>query len=247
MPNNKEWFDEWFDSKYYHILYKHRDDLEAEKFIDNLISHLNLRSTNHILDMACGKGRHAIYLNRLGYDVTGLDLSPRSIEQAGKFENPRLRFHVHDMRRIFKENYFDYVFNLFTSFGYFSTENEHIKAIKAMTGNLKPGGKLLLDFMNTNKTIMNIVRAETCRIDGVTFQLKRGLENGFIIKSIRIRDGKKSMNFTERVMAIDYEDFLIYFQLAGLETEQVFGNYDLDPYDERESDRMIFLAKKVIS
>ncbi len=63
----KKWFDTWFDTKYYHILYKNRDYSEAEHFISNLVNRLMIDKSDRILDLACGKGRHSIYLNKLGY------------------------------------------------------------------------------------------------------------------------------------------------------------------------------------
>lgn len=247
MQTNKEWFEVWFDSPYYHILYRHRDDREAEDFMDHVKAFLALKPADKILDLACGKGRHAIYLNRLGLDVTGLDLSEQSINHARQFENEHLRFYVHDIRHIWKENCFDYVFNLFTSFGYFDTYEEHHRTIQAMAGNLKPGGKLLLDFMNTAKVVRNIVPEEIKTVEGITFHMKKNLKKGFIIKTITIKDGLKTMKFSERVKTIFYEDFQSYFKNAGLTIEHVFGDYSLRPYHAAQSDRMIFLAKKEIS
>ena len=68
------WFENWFNSKYYHILYKNRDHKEAVFFLDNIIKNININD-GQILDVACGKGRHAKYLNHLGFNVTGIDLS----------------------------------------------------------------------------------------------------------------------------------------------------------------------------
>ena len=112
---NKNWFKEWFNTPYYHILYKHRNDEDAQFFMRNLTRYLNLPKSAHILDLPCGKGRHAIYLNSLGYRVTGKDLSEKSIRHAKQFENECLNFKVHDMRKPF-QNQYDAVFNLFTSF-----------------------------------------------------------------------------------------------------------------------------------
>ena len=68
MMKNKDWFVSWFDTEYYHTLYKHRDDTEAHDFVKNLVSFLKLTQNDTILDLACGKGRHAIYLNQLGFN-----------------------------------------------------------------------------------------------------------------------------------------------------------------------------------
>ena len=70
-----EWFKDWFNTSYYHTLYKNRDDKEAERFVKNLVNFTKLPLKSKILDLACGKGRHSITLNRLGMDVIGVDLS----------------------------------------------------------------------------------------------------------------------------------------------------------------------------
>ena len=112
-----EWFESWFDSPYYHVLYKNRDFSEAELFIDKLIQLIEPTKASRVLDLACGKGRHSIYLNKKGFDVTGIDLSEKSIACAKTAENETLHFYMHDMRKLFRTNYFDVVLNLFTSFG----------------------------------------------------------------------------------------------------------------------------------
>ncbi|HRN98840.1 MAG TPA: methyltransferase domain-containing protein, partial [Flavobacterium sp.] len=138
MPNNtsassndSQWYASWFDTPYYHILYKDRDYHEAQLFMDNLTGYLNLPEKAKILDLACGKGRHSVYLNQLGFDVTGADLSANSIAQASQHQNPTLHFKVHDMREPFEEK-FDAVFNLFTSFGYFDDDNDNLRTLKAI-------------------------------------------------------------------------------------------------------------------
>ena len=83
----KEWFSTWFDSPYYHILYAKRDEQEAADFIASLLQKLHLAPGSRVLDAACGKGRHAITLQQLGFSVDAFDLSPANIEAAQAFEN----------------------------------------------------------------------------------------------------------------------------------------------------------------
>ena len=80
------WFTSWFDSLYYHTLYKNRDEKEAQAFIDNLVAHLQIKKGSKLIDIACGKGRHAKYFNQKGMDVVGVDLSPNSISAAKKIK-----------------------------------------------------------------------------------------------------------------------------------------------------------------
>ena len=78
------WYSSWFDTPYYHLLYKNRDEQEAKAFIDLLCQYLNLPAGSLALDLACGKGRHAKVMAENGLNVTGLDLSPGSIAEARK-------------------------------------------------------------------------------------------------------------------------------------------------------------------
>ncbi|GGK88863.1 cyclopropane-fatty-acyl-phospholipid synthase family protein [Rufibacter glacialis] len=244
MINPSDWFYTWFDSPYYHLLYKNRDAQEAQRFIDNLLVRLRPKPACQLMDLACGKGRHAIYLNQKGYAVTGLDLSEQSIAYARQFENERLHFFVHDMREVFKPEAFDFVFNLFTSFGYFEADYENVIALRATSASLKPGGKLVIDFMNTQRVINRLVAKETKEVEGITFHITRKVEAGFILKTIRFEDKGQSYEFIERVRALHYDEFLEYFQMAQLRLANVYGDYSLGPYDPVKSERMIFILKK---
>lgn len=243
-----DWFVNWFNSPYYHILYKSRDTKEAEIFMDNLSEKLSFSPQQQILDLACGKGRHAIYLNKKGFNITGTDLSTESIAYAQKYArlyvNERLRFAVQDMREVFKENYFDIVLNLFTSFGYFDTKQENQQAITAMATNLKANGVLVIDFFNTKKIIKNLVPYAQKTENNIIFNIEKTHENGHIIKKIKFSDKNKDFFFQEKVEAISYEDFLVYFQNAGLSIKNIYGNYALDAWNEDNSDRMIFVLTR---
>src|SRR5215207_10157301 len=131
-PGENQWFRQWFDSPYYHQLYFNRDEQEATAFLNQLIDHLQPRPGSFMLDVASGRGRHSKILAAKGFDVTGIDLSISSINEAKKYESDNLHFFQHDMRLPFRINYFDIVFNLFTSFGYFGTERENDNVIRTM-------------------------------------------------------------------------------------------------------------------
>ncbi|MBB2150763.1 class I SAM-dependent methyltransferase [Pedobacter gandavensis] len=241
----RKWFQYWFNSPYYHILYSQRNDAEAEFLIDNLSAHLKPASDSKILDIACGRGRHAIYLNKKGYDVTGIDLSEQSIKYAQQFEQKNLHFFVHDMRKLSFINYFDLALNLFTSFGYFETEKEHVSALTAFRKSLKPDGTLVIDYFNTQKIIKNLTQQETKTMDGIEFHLHKFVADGKIIKHINFEHRNKSFAFEERVQAFSKEDFERMLLKSGLQVTETFGNYALEPFDEIKSDRLILICKKV--
>lgn len=244
MTPKIEWVGEWFGSPYYHILYKNRDSNEARIFIDRLIDYLNIQKEDKILDLACGKGRHAIYLNEKGLDVTGFDICQENIQEAQDYENDRLHFHVHDMQYIFKKNYFNYIFNFFTSFGYFDTKLENESVVKAAAEGLVPGGKLLIDFLNPYTVIHHLAPEEIKEINGIRFHITKKIDDGMIVKDIKFSDGGRDYHFYEKVKTIRRVEFLEYFDNTGLDVLEIFGDYDLNPYVAEKSDRMIFLLKK---
>ncbi|HWW42844.1 MAG TPA: class I SAM-dependent methyltransferase, partial [Pedobacter sp.] len=240
----RKWFQYWFNSPYYHILYSQRNDEEAEFLIDNLSAYLKPSADSRILDIACGRGRHAIYLNKKGYDVTGIDLSEQSIRYAQQFEQKNLHFFVHDMRRLSFINYFDIALNLFTSFGYFETEKDHVNALKSFRKGLKADGTLVIDYFNTIKIVKNLTRQETKTLEGIEFHLHKFVSEGKIIKHINFEHRGKAFAFEERVQAFTLEDFERMFLKSGLQIIAKFGDYSLGEYHETQSDRLILVCKK---
>ncbi|RUA33467.1 MAG: SAM-dependent methyltransferase [Bacteroidetes bacterium] len=241
----KEDFNEWFGSPYYHILYKNRDDKEAKFFLSNLLNYLKIPKEARLLDVACGSGRHSIFLNNEGYEVEGIDLSERNIGLAKAHENEKLHFHIHDMRNSLKQNHFDYAFNLFTSFGFFKSEEENQKCIISIADSLKSGGVFTLDFLNPYRVIHNLVKEEIKTIDGIEFHLTRHFDGESIIKKIKFQTEGKNYEFEERVKAIRRLSFLDYFRNANFMLLQTFGDYELHDYIPETSERMIFIVKKL--
>ncbi|MDC0355452.1 class I SAM-dependent methyltransferase, partial [Flavobacteriaceae bacterium] len=151
-------YNNWFDSKYYHILYKNRNHKEAKVFIKKLLKHINLNSYSKVLDAGCGKGRHSIEIEKLGHKVTGIDLSNNSIKFAKKFENSNLKFKVHDISKPLNTE-FDVVLNLFTSFGYYEREKD-LEILLSLEKNLKDNGIGVIDFLNIKTVKVNLVKDE---------------------------------------------------------------------------------------
>ena len=236
------WFTSWFDTQFYHILYKDRDDTEAHAFMDTLTNYLNIPEHGTVLDLACGKGRHARYLNKIGYDVTGVDLSENSIAYAKQFENHRLHFEVHDMCKPYHKE-FDAVFNLFTSFGYFEDDGDNLKTIEAIKEELNEFGFGVIDFMNSEFVIDNLVPEEVKTVDSIEFHLKRYVKDGYIIKDITFTTDDKLYNYQERVRAFTLADFKLLFEQAGVYLLDVFGDYKLHKFNAKTSERLVMIFK----
>jgi SAM-dependent methyltransferase len=240
--NTENWFTSWFDTPYYHILYKDRNYREAQIFMDNLTHYLNLPEKAKVLDLACGKGRHSIYLNQLGFNVLGADLSENSIAEASKNSNEHLHFKVHDMREPFEEK-FDAIFNLFTSFGYFENDDDNLTTLKAIRESLSEYGFAVIDFMNVNQVIETLVPQEVKTVDGIDFHIKRYVEDGHIFKEIDFEDQGRKFHFTEKVKALTLKDFQDLMDEAGIYLLDIFGDYKLKKFHKTESERLIMIFK----
>ena len=238
----KKEYNQWFDSPFYHILYKNRDYNEAEEFIKNILKYLKLKKGSSILDAACGKGRHSIIIEKLGYNVLGIDLSKNSIKEAKKSENINLKFKIHDISVPLKKK-FDAVFNLFTSFGYHSKKKD-VEILNTLEKNIKNEGIGLIDFFNIDKIKKELIREENIKKDKIKFKIKRKVHNNQVIKNINFNFNSVEYNFTEKVNALKLSDFKKYFNKTNLIITEVFGDYQLNKFDSENSPRLIILFKK---
>lgn len=245
MPE-QAWYKDWFNSTFYHKLYFDRDEQEAEAFIKKLVHHLQPAPGSRMLDVACGKGRHSKTLASLGYTVTGIDISADSIQYARQFENDHLDFFVHDMRLPFYANYFDLVFNFFTSFGYFKTRREHDDAIRTIAQSLKKGGRLVIDYLNVHYAEERLVNREEKIIDGTHYSIHRWDDETHFYKKITVSDAtlKEPLVYTEKVAKFSLGDFTDMLSFQGLQVQEVFGDYAFNSYDVRKTARLIIVAGK---
>ena len=148
------------------------------------------------------------------------------------------------MRLPFKIAHFDFIFNFFTSFGYFETDESHQETLTSVVKGLVNNGIFVLDFLNADKLILDLKKREQKTVDGITFKIRRKVVDGFIIKTIRFTDNGKDFKFQEKVRAYTINDFQTLFEQAGLKIEQIFGSYQLDSFVKKSSNRLIIIANK---
>ncbi len=244
---HQAWYASWFDSPYYPLLYRHRDEAEAANFIAALCQYLQPEPGSTALDLACGRGRHALVMARQGLRVTGLDLSESSIREAQSLAEAHpalsLGFARHDMREIYETGAFDLVFNLFTSFGYFEDNNDDLRVLQAIWAALKPGGRFVFDFLHAPYVQETFVPNEDKELEGVHFAISRHITESWIVKQIMVNDGAHHYRFFEQVRHYQPEDLMALLKQAGFEIQRQFGNYQLEPHAQ-ESPRCIFICQK---
>jgi len=238
--NKSEWYIDWFNSPFYHQLYKERDYSEATYFMNNLVSYLKIPEDTTILDLACGRGRHSLYLSKIGYNVTGIDISKENIAEAKKNQSDRLNYIIHDMRQPLSYQ-FDLILNLFTSFGYYYNDIDNLHIIRSIKCNLNITGKAVIDFFNVDYVLNNLIEHEEKVIDDTKFTINRYLVDNLLVKDIKIESNNKLYEFQEKVKAYRIEDFLSMFKECGLLLKESFGDYKLNNFNKNSSPRLIMV------
>ena len=240
------WYEDWFDRDEYELVYEQRDEGEAEQCIDLLERVVQPGDGASVLDVGCGRGRHARILSRCGYDVTGMDLSERVIQQARERagrEGLDIHFLEGDMRHSACDACYDGVVNLFTAFGYFEEDAEHFRAVQAMASALKPGGWLFQDFLNAPQAIRSLV-PEDDRVEGDTrIVQRRWVEGARLNKEITLQRNGTSQTFHESVRLLTLDDFRALYEEAGLRLVSTYGNYDGSEHTSF-SPRLILYARR---
>jgi len=174
-----------------------------------------------LLDVACGTGIHAGYLNR-HYKVEGLDLDLQMLSVARK-KHPMIRFHQDDMTSFDLGRQFDIITCLFSSIGYTKTKSKLYKAIRNMGRHLLPGGILLVEpwftpeqwyrgrvsILKVDKPNLKIIRmsrsGQSRKVSLIEFQYLIGTPKGI-----------KHYTETHELGLFSHEEYLDAFVAAGL-------------------------------
>lgn len=249
------WYQAWFNTDLYYRIYANRNNREAF-ILSELLSKLIPNSTYpNVLDLACGRGRHAIHLAQKNYQVTGVDLADNALktaqERAMSLNLQNIQFQQADMRLLSQKpelpTPFDAVINVFTSFGYFDHQTNQ-KVIQEVAKVTRKEGCFVLDYLNPNHVESNLVREE----EGEYFELnlhykiKRWIDNQIVYKQINLNDTQgNSHSFTEEVHLYSRNWFEQSFEKAGFALKNSFGNYHGGVYDAAGSPRQIHVGYKI--
>lgn len=233
-----EWFEEWFGEEYLH-LYPHRNEADAERLITLLTQALPWRQGWRVLDVACGAGRHLSALERHGARAFGFDLSAALLRRAREVtRRPLVRA---DMRALpFAVGSMDLTVNLFTSFGYFAEDEEHVDALGQMLRTVRPGGWFAMDFLNAEQVRASLVPREEARFGELVVEIRRSLSDDarFVRKSITLPAGRR---FEERVRLLEPAELEAMIAGHGATVSRRFGDYTGAPIGQ--GPRTILMAQ----
>lgn len=241
------WYKDWFNSEEYLRVYKHRDSVEAEELVSLIQKNINLSKGSSVLDMACGAGRHSIAFARKGFNVTAVDLSERLISEAKKnsnLEKVKINFIQSDIRDLNLNLRFDLAVNLFTSFGYFETDEENFDVIQKAYELINPTGYFVLDYLNKSYLEKNLVPLSKMKQNGTTIVQNRTIQENRVKKKITIEKDGIISDFYESVRLYSVPELKDILKSMGFQTKKLFGDFSGSEFEKSTSTRTIIISQK---
>jgi SAM-dependent methyltransferase len=233
------WYQEWFGEEYLE-LYSHRDANEARQqvaFFRDRVGPLN----GPVLDLASGMGRHMRELEFNGYQAVGCDLS-FTLLRTGIQQNGPMPVVRADMRQLpFCDTVFAGLVNFFTSFGYFTDEDENMRVVQEMSRVLRPGAAFLFDYLNVHRELEKLVQRETRSTPLGEVKIERWFDASDRSFNKRMTIGEK--RYLERVRGYDLDEISGMFASCNLGIRSLFGDFDGSLF-ERSSPRLILVGSR---
>jgi len=235
------YFDQTFISLYRDLLTRER----TEREIRGLREMVALPPGAAVLDVACGWGRHSIELARAGYAVTGLDLSETLLARARKraaAARVEAAFVRGDMREIGRRGEFDLVLSLYSSLGYFLSDDEDLRVLRGVREALRPDGAFVLETMHRD----HIVGAYAARDwwetdDGLTVWVEREFDavEGVSREWTRWSKGKESAEKYHEIRIRSATEWDALLRAAGLVPVDWYGDWELAPFIHTSEDLIV--------
>ncbi len=217
--------------------------------VDHIIGLLELEPGAHTLDLCCGVGRHSLELARRGFVVTGVDRTSQFLERANRQaedEGLSVEFVHEDMRQFCRPDSFDAAINFFTSFGFFSNE-ENLRVLQNLHESLKPGGRLVMEMVGKEILARTFQERDWFRSkDGETVLLEeRKIRDGgrwvdvkwHLIKGSERREGSWSLRLYSG------EELEASLRRMGFNSVKLYGTVEGAPYDVNAK-RLVAVAQK---
>ncbi|MFH1196532.1 MAG: class I SAM-dependent methyltransferase [bacterium] len=242
----KDWYKHWFLSEEYLDVYGHRNEKDAEKFLNLVLKFIDIPGAL-VLDAACGAGRHSIALAKKGFNVTAFDLSRALLRIATRnsiSENVSVKFFNADLRNVSLKKKFHLIINAFTSFGYFETDEENFSFIRNAFDYLLDDGKFILDYFNSDYLQRNLTAYSEKISEGKIIVERRSIVDDRVVKEIEIRNGSSNKIFYESVKLYSPDRLLKKLEEIGFGILCIYGNYNGEIFNQTNSERMILICGK---
>jgi SAM-dependent methyltransferase len=216
--------------------------------IDCILALLEIQKDDIILDLGCGPGRHTLELARRGYNVTGFDRTRDYLDKLKeKADKQKLKINIihDDMRNLSMPGTYNACLNLFTTFGYFGTDEENFQVLKNIYQSLKKDGKILIDIVG-KEIIARIFRERDWHEEeGVIYLEERRIDDEWkYIKNRWIKmDGSNRIEYNISLRIYSGMELSELIKRAGFSNLKLYGSLDGAPYNQ-DAERLIITAQR---
>jgi SAM-dependent methyltransferase len=240
------WYEVAFD-RLYPVLYGHRDQAEARRAAKSFQSLFTGGAP--VLDLACGNGRYLEAFGQAGVDMRGVDLSGFLLRDAVVTRGLEGRVVRGDMRHLpFRSGTAGGAISMFTSFGYFDTDDDNQRVLNEVARVIAPGGMFLFDFANAGWIVANPPGNTEVERAGYRIEERRSLEGDarYVVKRVLATplDGGEAVHYEERVRLYRPPELEAMLSAAGLQVTARFGDYDRAGFDPAASRRILLVSER---
>jgi len=244
-----EWFDDKnFWKKLYPFLFAPEQFEKAQEEVEKILCLTSFRGDS-VLDLCCGPGRHAILMAKRGLSVTGVDKSPfllRKARERARKENIRVKWKQQDMRHFLLPESFDLILSMFTSFGYFDTQEDDEKVLSNVFQSLKSQGTFIVDVVGKEilAKIYQPIHAKDLPDGSLLVERHEIVEDWSRIKNEWIVVKEETVyRFKFDLRVYSGQELKERLVEAGFSEVHLYGDLDGNPYSP-EAKRLIATAKK---
>ena len=251
LPERPDWWRRFFESTDSLQIAGFPVDWETDQEVSGLQRLLHLRPGHRILDVCCGPGRHLVRLARAGIRPIGLDVAALMLQLCRRDLGPRQTGYplvrAEAQRLPFRDAQFDFILNLFNSFGYMEDDEENFLVLRETARCLRCGGTFFLETRNREQQLLLAPFTHTARLPG----------GGHAHMTVSFDAAIQRMNSRwyagdESGPLIHYASIRLYtldelremFDAAGLRIQRVLGGYDGQPFRPHHR-QLIILAQKL--
>ncbi|MDD4663080.1 MAG: class I SAM-dependent methyltransferase [Caldisericia bacterium] len=243
-----DWCKEYFDSWYGELILDTIPPDMTEQQISLLMKLLDLTPHQKVIDLGCGKGRHALLLSKAGMHVTALDFCAAYLEELKKksaSEGLWLEILEQDMRLWKEKDTYDAAYMMFTSFGYFS-DPENEKVILNVASSLKKKGRFVIDIENRDYILKFFIHEKWREKEtGILLERHKFFPLSSVLSTKRIlvnSTGEQKQSFRQYRLYSAHE-IITLANKAGFDLRDSLGDYSGIPY-QINSPRIIFGFQK---